>query len=82
MNKLKDVVVNVEQLTSLKALRDHIAAKMDATNSMRDTAALSRALQNVLTQIAELEAESVEPAGNPLSELAEIRRNRKERKNA
>lgn len=57
---------------ALEELRDTLASAIDASDSGRDIAALSRQLTDVLAQIDELAP--VEPKGNPLDELAQRRR--------
>lgn len=46
--------MNGSRLEALRALRDRLAAEIDATRSARDVAALSRQLTDVLAQIDSL----------------------------
>lgn len=57
-----------ERLKALIALRDSLAQSIDDCESLRDLAALSRQLTDVLKQIDELEPDV--KAGDPVDELA------------
>ena len=48
---LAETVQRGDSLASLQALRDRLAAQLDATSSARDVAALSRQLTDVLARI-------------------------------
>lgn len=69
---LESVAVAGDRVQTLRVLRDRIAASIDACESDRDLAALSRQLTDVLAQIAELAPEVKEVS--PLDELASRRR--------
>jgi hypothetical protein len=73
---LRDVVSDGDRLESLRALRDRIAATIDATDSARDVAALSRQLTDVLQQIEAIEKATPGRKGTPLDELAKRRAGR------
>lgn len=53
--KIIDTLEN-DELTTLKALQQKIAATIDESNSGRDIAALSKQLREVTARIAELKA--------------------------
>jgi hypothetical protein len=61
-------------LTALQALRDRLAAEIDAGPAPRDLAALSRQFAEVLAQIEKLAPP--EQKGTPLDELAKRRAGR------
>lgn len=71
---LAAAVADGDRLKSLRALRDRLAADLDVCESMRDVAALSQRLMDVLAQIAAVEAEKPEKQGTALDELAARRR--------
>ena len=54
---LEEIAASGNDLETLKALRQRIAAAIDKSNSGRDIAALSRQLTLVMDQIRKLEAE-------------------------
>lgn len=66
--------VQSTRLNGLVALRDTLARSIDSCDSMRDLAALSRQLTDVLAQIAALDAGSGE--GDELDEIAARRASR------
>lgn len=65
-----------DELASLRALRDRIAADLDNTRSARDVASLGRLLADVLERIARVEAATPDVRGTPLDELARRRAGR------
>lgn len=65
-----------DELASLRALRDRIAADLDNTRSARDVASLGRLLADVLERIARVEAATPDVKGTPLDELARRRAGR------
>lgn len=67
------------RLAGLVALRERLAAELDACESARDVAALSIRFMDVLEQIDGLEGGSA-AVGAPASPLDELRRKRAERK--
>lgn len=71
---LHATVAKGDRLKSLCALRDRLAADLDVCESMRDVAALSQRLMDVLAQIAAVEAAKPETQGTALDELAARRR--------
>ena len=66
---LSEAVSGGDRRKSLEALRDHVAAELDACDSSRDTAALSRTLMDVLKQLDELGAPADEAEGTVLDEF-------------
>lgn len=61
-----------DNLETLRALRQRIAETIDATKSGRDIAALSRQLQIVMSQIAELEQqEEIDSGDTVLKQILE-----------
>jgi hypothetical protein len=70
MPDLTAVAASGDRLDTLRALRDTLASAIDATESARDLAALSRQLTDVLEQVAECEKAAPKPKGTPLDELA------------
>jgi hypothetical protein len=64
------------RLAGLVALRDKLAAEIDTAEQSRDVAALSRQFSDVLLQIEELEAPSLE---KPLTALDELNKRREAR---
>ena len=64
------------RLAGLIALRDKLAAEIDTAEQARDVASLSRQFSDVLLQIDELEAPSLE---KPLTALDELNRRREAR---
>lgn len=76
MPSLHEVVVAGVELDSLRALRDRLASDIDQCDSLRDMAALSMRLQDVLKRVSELESKA--PAErSALDEIAERRKARK-----
>lgn len=71
---LSKAAASGSRLTALTALRDHLATAIDGCESMRDLAALSRQLTDVLAQIETLAPP--EQKGTPLDELAKRRTGR------
>lgn len=74
---LHEVAQGGDRAATLMALRDEIAAQIDATDSGRDVAALSRQLTDVLMQI-----EKVAPTkatGDPIDEISQRRAARRAR---
>lgn len=65
------------RLAGLVALRDRLAQEIDTAEQSRDVAALSRQFSDVLLQIDELEAPSLE---KPLTALDELNRRREAKK--
>ncbi|MCZ1070810.1 hypothetical protein [Rhodococcus sp. A5(2022)] len=61
-----------DRLKALEALRDRLAREIEACESSRDVAALSRQLTDVLKQIEDL-APPAEEERSPLDELAQRR---------
>lgn len=55
-NNIAEIVENGNELETLRALQMKLARTIDASNSGRDIAALSRQLQTVTGRIRELEA--------------------------
>jgi len=64
------------RLAGLVALRDRLAQEIDTAEQSRDVAALSRQFSDVLLQIDELEAPSLE---KPLTALDELNKRREAR---
>jgi len=64
------------RLAGLVALRERLALEIDGARQSRDVAALSRQFSDVLLQIEELEAPSVE---KPLTALDELNKRREAR---
>jgi hypothetical protein len=64
------------RLAGLVALRDRLAAEIDTAEQSRDVAALSRQFSDVLLQIDELEAPTLE---KPLTALDELNKRRESR---
>lgn len=64
------------RLAGLVALRDRLAQEIDVAEQSRDVAALSRQFSDVLLQIDELEAPSLE---KPLTALDELNKRREAR---
>jgi len=64
------------RLAGLVALRNKLAAEIDTAEQSRDVAALSRQFSDVLLQIEELEAPSLE---KPLTALDELNKRREAR---
>jgi len=64
------------RLAGLVALRDKLAAEIDTAEQSRDVAALSRQFSDVLLQIDELEAPTLE---KPLTALDELNKRREAR---
>ena len=64
------------RLAGLVALRNKLAAEIDTAEQSRDVAALSRQFTDVLLQIEELEAPSLE---KPLTALDELNKRREAR---
>jgi len=64
------------RLAGLVALRDKLAAEIDTAEQSRDVAALSRQFTDVLLQIDELEAPTLE---KPLTALDELNKRREAR---
>jgi hypothetical protein len=64
------------RLAGLVALRERLALEIDSAQQSRDVAALSRQFSDVLLQIEELEAPSVE---KPLTALDELNKRREAR---
>ena len=64
------------RLAGLVALRDRLAREIDTAEQSRDVAALSRQFSDVLLQIDELEAPSLE---KPLTALDELNKRREAR---
>jgi hypothetical protein len=64
------------RLAGLIALRERLAQEIDTAEQSRDVAALSRQFTDVLLQIEELEAPSVE---KPLTALDELNKRREAR---
>ena len=58
MYSLEDISAAGDDLATLKALRQKIAAAIDNSNSGRDIAALSRQLSLVMDSIREMEAQN------------------------
>ncbi|MEV4670983.1 hypothetical protein AB0K34_04950 [Actinomadura sp. NPDC049382] len=71
---LSEAAATGSRLTALRALRDRLAAEIDAGPMPRDLAALSRQLTDVLAQIEALAPP--EQKGTPLDELANRRAGR------
>jgi hypothetical protein len=64
------------RLPGLVALRDRLAQEIDTAEQSRDVAALSRQFSDVLLQIEELEAPTLE---KPLTALDELNKRREAR---
>lgn len=64
------------RLQGLVALRDRLAQEIDTAEQSRDVAALSRQFSDVLLQIDELEAPTLE---KPLTALDELNKRREAR---
>jgi len=64
------------RLAGLVALRDRLAQEIDTAEQSRDVAALSRQFSDVLLQIDELEAPTLE---KPLTALDELNKRREAR---
>lgn len=64
------------RLAGLVALRDRLAQELDSAEQSRDVAALSRQFTDVLLQIEEIEAPTVE---KPLTALDELNKRREAR---
>ena len=64
------------RLAGLIALRDRLAQEIDTAEQSRDVAALSRQFSDVLLQIDELEAPTLE---KPLTALDELNKRREAR---
>jgi predicted nucleic acid-binding Zn-ribbon protein len=62
-----------DRLDTLKALRDKLALAIDATESSRDLAALSRQLTDVLAQIEEIEKSLPAKKDTPLDAVKKNR---------
>lgn len=65
-----DAAASGDRLATLQNLRDLIAEKIDACESMRDIPALAARLQAVMDQIADLD---VKDAGDGIDEIAQRR---------
>lgn len=72
---LRESAESGDRLMTLRALRDHLAASIDACESMRDLAALSGRLQSVLEEIAQLAPP--EQKGDAVDEIAQRRNARR-----
>ncbi len=68
------VVATGERLASLRALRDRLAADLDACGSARDVVGLAGRLTDVLAQIEAAERENPTVKGTALDELAKRRK--------
>lgn len=75
MSSLIEAARSGDRLTTLRALRDVLAATITIASSGRDVAALSRQLTEVLAQIEALE-KAPEVKGTPLDELEKRRSTR------
>ena len=64
------------RLAGLVALRDRLALELDSAEQSRDVAALSRQFTDVLLQIEEIEAPTIE---KPLTALDELNKRREAR---
>jgi hypothetical protein len=64
------------RLAGLVALRERLALELDSAEQSRDVAALSRQFTDVLLQIEEIEAPTVE---KPLTALDELNKRREAR---
>jgi hypothetical protein len=76
LGDLAGIVNGGDRLTSLRALRDRLAAEIDVCGSSRDVAALSQRLMDVLTQIDEAEKAQPEEKGTVRDEVARKRSER------
>jgi len=66
---LSEIAATGDRLATLERLRDHLAREIESSQTTaRDLAALSRQLQQVLAEIAELRPPA-ETKGTPLDEL-------------
>ena len=68
---IEEITAKGNDLEALEALRQKVARTIDASNSGRDIAALSRQLVGIMARIAEIKAENEE---DPVSELLERRK--------
>lgn len=75
MSSLRTAAESGNRLETLRSLRDTLAGQIDACESGRDMAALSRQLTDVLSQIASLAPE--QKAGDPVDEIAARRASRR-----
>lgn len=75
MDSVHEAAVTGDRLTTLRALRDHLAAAIDGCDSMRDLAALSRQLADVVAQIDALDPPKTEVS--PADEVAQRRARRR-----
>lgn len=73
---LAETVSGGDRLASLRALRDMLAADLDVCESMRDKAALSLRLVDVLEQIAVIEKAEPAREGTALDEFTRRRAER------
>lgn len=73
---LHEVAGQGNRLATLRTLRDSLAADLDGCESLRDKAALSQRLMDVLGQIDVIEKAEPEAKGSPLDELAKRRSGR------
>ena len=76
---LMEIAAAGVRLDTLRALRDRLAGEIDTCESMRDVAALSLRLMDVLAQIADLEGEAGAPAAGSVSAVDEFTQKRRER---
>lgn len=74
--KIAPAVKSGDRADALRALRDRLADEIDATESARDLAALSRQLHDVLDAIEAL------PSGEEASPSAQIEQRRADRRAA
>lgn len=75
MRSVHEAAVTGDRLKTLRALRDHLAVAIDGCKSMRDLAALSRQLADVVAQIDALDPPETEVS--PADEVAQRRARRR-----
>ena len=75
MGSVHEAAVTGDRLKTLRALRDHLAVAIDGCDSMRDLAALSRQLTDVVAQIDALDPPKTETS--PADEVAQRRARRR-----
>ena len=75
MDSVHEAAVTGDRLKTLRALRDHLAVAIDGCKSMRDLAALSRQLADVVAQIDALDPPETEVS--PADEVAQRRARRR-----
>ena len=75
MGSVYEAATSGDRLKALQALRDHLTTSIDGCDSMRDLAALSRQLADVVAQIDALDPPETEVS--PADEVAQRRARRR-----